>query len=157
VLTACSHTAASAQIGDTVRVDYTGTLDDGTVFDSTINASFNHPEPLEFVIGNSSLLPAFQQAVINMSINQTKNIHIPFEEAYGPHYDNRTATLNWSEFQGGYVPEIGEVLPVRSIYGMVNGTVLNISEEGVTIDANLLLAGKDLDFKITLVGITSPK
>ena len=157
MLSACSNGVATAKEGDTVKVLYVGTLDDGTVFDSTTNASFNHVKPLEFTIGAHKVISGFEQAVINMSVNQSKNIHISFADAYGPHYNNRTATLNWSQFQNSSKPTVGEVLQVHNTNGMLNGTVLNISDAGVTVDANLLLAGKDLNFEITLVEIVKAK
>ena len=154
VLTACGGGTETAQIGDNVSVLYNGTLDDGTVFDAS---SLHGNVPLQFTIGNSSILPSFEQAVIGMSVNQSKTIHIPFADAYGPHYDNRTATLNWSYFQNSSKPTVGEVLHLRNTYGTINGTVLNVSDAGVTVDANLPLAGKNLSFEITPVEIVKKK
>ena len=154
MLSACSNNAVTAKEGDTVKVLYVGTLDDGTVFDAS---NLHDNVPLQFTIGNGSVLLSFEQAVIGLSVNQSTTVDIPFVDAYGPHYDNRTATLNWSQFQNSSKPTVGEVLPVRSTYGTLNGTVLNISDEGVTVDANLLLAGKDLNFEITLVEIVKAK
>ena len=154
VLTACGSGTQTAEIGDNVSVLYNGTLDDGTVFDAS---SLHGNVPLQFTIGNSSILPGFEQAVIGMSVNQSKTIHILFVDAYGPHYDNRTTTLNWSQFQNSSKPTVGEILRVSSIYGTLNGTVINVSDAGVTVDANLLLAGKNLSFEITPVEIVKKK
>jgi FKBP-type peptidyl-prolyl cis-trans isomerase 2 len=141
----------TAKEGDTVKVLYTGNLDDGSVFDSS---ELHGNVPLEFTIGNGRLLPDFEQAVIGMKINETINIHIPAEEAYGPHDPDLFATLDWSQFEG-YEPSVGEVLHIQSAYVKLNGTVLSISEEGVTVDTNHYLAGKDINFEITLVEILS--
>ena len=154
VLTACGGGTKTAKIGDNVSVLYNGTLDDGTVFDAS---SLHGNVPLQFTIGNSSILPSFEQAVIGMGVNQSKTIHIPFADAYGPHYDNRTATLNWSYFQNSSKPTVGEVLHLRNTYGTINGTVLNVSDAGVTVDANFFLAGQNLTFQITLVEIVKKK
>jgi peptidylprolyl isomerase len=157
-LTACGGGAQTAKSGDTVQVNYTGTLDDGTAFDSTTNASFNHVAPLEFTIGSGKYLPKFEQAVINLSVNQSATVHIPFAEAYGPHEDNLSVTLNWSQFQNRSTPTVGEKIQVRNGNGYtLNGTVLNISDAGVTVDANFFLAGQNITFKITLVKIVSSK
>ena len=154
MLSACSNGAATAKEGDTVKVLYVGTLDDGTVFDAS---NLHDNVPLQFAIGSGQYLPKFEQAAIGLSVNQSTHIHISFTDAYGPHYDNRTATMNWSQFQNSSKPTVGEVLPVHNTYGTLNGTVLNVSDEGVTVDANLLLAGKDLNFEITLVEIVKAK
>jgi FKBP-type peptidyl-prolyl cis-trans isomerase 2 len=155
MLSACSNSAAIAKEGDTVKVLYVGTLDDGTVFDSS---DLQGGDPLQFAIGTGQYLPDFEQAVVNMSINETKNIHIPFEKAYGPYYNNLSTTLNWSQFPEGFEPQIGEQLQMQNIYGQTfTVTVVNSSEEGVTIDANHPLAGKDVNFEITLVEIVKAK
>lgn len=153
MLSACSNGAAIAKEGDTVKVLYVGTLDDGTVFDSS---ELQGGDPLQFAIGTGQYLPDFEQAVVNMSINETKNIHI--EEGYGPYYDDMVVTVNWSSFEEGFVPEVGEEIQMQNSLGQTfQGTVLNTSEEGVTIDFNHQLAGMDLNFEITLVDIVKAK
>jgi len=155
MLSACSNNAVTAKEGDTVKVLYVGTLDDGTVFDSS---ELHGGDPLQFTIGAHTVIAGFEQAVVNMSVNQSRTVNIPFVDAYGPHYDNRTATLEWSQFQNISTPTVGEVIPVGNSYGQtLNGTILNISDAGVTVDANLLLAGKNLTFNITLVEIIKAK
>ena len=153
MLSACSGAAAIAKEGDTVKVLYVGTLDDGSVFDSS---ELHGNVPLEFTIGNGRLLHDFEQAVIGMKVNETRNIHIPAEEAYGIHDPSLSSTLDWSQFPDGYELEIGDKLPIQDVYGRtLNGTVLDISDEGVTVDANIKLAGEALNFEITLVEIIS--
>ena len=155
IFMACSSSEEGiAKEGDTVKVLYTGTLDDGTVFDSS---ELHGGDPLEFTIGEGRLLPAFEQAVIGLSINQSTNVSIPSDEAYGPHDDEKIITLDWSQM-GDYVPEVGEQLPLYdpSTGQNVTATVLSVSEAGVVVDANHPLAGKDLNFEITLVEIVPP-
>jgi peptidylprolyl isomerase len=143
-----------AQIGDTVRVDYTGTFDNGSIFDSSVNESFGHVEPLEFTIGAGEMIPGFEQAVIGMMVNESKTVHIPMEEAYGPYYEELIMTLNWSQFPEGFETDIGAEIPLQNAYNQtVWATVINVSEAGVTVDANHPLAGEDLNFNITLVEI----
>ena len=155
VLLPVSATAlpVQAEVGDTVKVLYIGTLDDGTVFDSS---ELHGGEPLQFTIGDGSLIPGFEQAVVGMSVGETKTVHIQFEDAYGPYYDDMITTVNWSAFQEGYAPEVGEQIQMQNSQGQTfQGIVLNTSEEGVTVDFNHPLAGKDLNFEITLVEIVN--
>jgi peptidylprolyl isomerase len=153
MLTACSNTAATAKEGDTVKVLYVGTLDDGTVFDSS---ELHGGDPLQFAIGTGQYLPDFEQAVIGMSVNETKDVNILSDDAYGPYYDDMVVTVNWSSFEEGFVPEVGEQIQMQNSLGQTfQGIVLNTSEEGVTIDFNSPLAGMDLNFEITLVEIVS--
>jgi FKBP-type peptidyl-prolyl cis-trans isomerase 2 len=155
MLSACSGGAAVAKEGDTVKVLYVGTYDNGSVFDSSEQ---HGGDPLQFTIGSGDMIPGFEQAVINMSVNEIKNVHIPAENAYGPYDDNMIVTVNWSSFQEGFVPEIGEPIQMRNSLGQTfQGTVLNTSEEGVTVDFNHPLAGIDLNFEITLVEIVKAK
>ncbi len=151
MLSACSSSAVIAKEGDTVKVLYVGTLDDGTVFDSS---EIHGGDPLQFAIGTGQYLPDFEQAVIGMTVNETKDVHISSNDAYGPYYDDMIVTVNWSSFQEGYVPEVGEQVEMQNSQGAIhNAIVLNTSDEGVTLDFNNPLAGLDLNFEITLVEI----
>ena len=154
VLTACSSSTQTAQIGDNVSVLYNGTLDDGTVFDAS---NLHNNVPLQFTIGAHQMISGFDQAVINMSVNQTKTVHIRPEDGYGLHNNNLSGTLNWSQLPAGSQPKVGDKIPVYNAYGQLNGTVLNVSEAGVTVDTNSFLAGQNLTFQITLVKIVSSK
>jgi len=140
-----------AKEGDTVKVLYVGTYDNGSVFDSSES---HGGDPLQFTIGSGNLIPGFEQAVIGMSVNEIKDVHILSDDAYGPYDDNMVVTVNWSSFQEGFVPEVGEQIQMRNSAGQTfQGIVLNTSEEGVTVDFNHPLAGMDLNFEITLVEI----
>jgi peptidylprolyl isomerase len=154
IFMACSSEEGMAKEGDTVKVLYTGTLDDGTVFDSSER---HGGDPLEFTIGGGRLLPAFEQAVIGLSVNQSTTIHIPADEAYGLFDEEKIITLDWSQM-GDYVPEVGEQLSIYSpsTGQSITANVLNVTEAGVVVDANHPLAGKDLNFEITLVEIVPP-
>lgn len=150
ILSACSG-AAGAKEGDTVKVLYNGTFDSGEVFDSS---ELHGGEPLQFTIGAEQVIPGFDQAAIGMKVGETKTVHIPSSEAYGPYYPDLILTLNWSQFVEGYEPQVGDQLELKDISG--NSTwaiVINVSEEGVTVDANHPLAGQNLNFEITLVEI----
>lgn len=144
----CGGGLATAQVGDTVKVDYTGTYTNGSAFDSSVNESFGHVEPLEFTIGTNQLIPGFEQAVVGMSINQTKTINIPSEEAYGQKYFE----VDLSELPEDI--EVGESLYKQSQDGSITEViVVNISESTATLENIHPLAGEDLTFAITLVEI----
>lgn len=153
MLSACSGGAAVAKEGDTVKVLYVGTYDNGSVFDSSEQ---HGGDPLQFTIGSGDMIPGFEQAVIGMSVNETKYVHISVEDAYGPYYDYMVVTVNWSSFEEGFVPEVGEKIQMQNSAGQTfQGIVINTSEEGVLVDFNHPLAGMDLNFEITMVEIVS--
>ncbi len=152
--TACGDGTPVAQEGDTVRVDYILKLDDGTEVDSSLNASYGHVEPLEFTIGSGELLAGFEQAVIGLSVGESTTVKIPAEEGYGPWSEDLVVMLNWSQLQEGLEPEVGQTLYTQNAYGQVSRViVVNVSEDGVTVDANHHLAKEDLNFEIWLVEI----
>jgi peptidylprolyl isomerase len=137
---------AQAKTGDTVKVHYTGKLDDDTIFDT----SADH-EPLEFTIGEGKVIPDFEQAVIGMNPGDTKNIHIPYDKAYGQHHKEMVMVVERSEFPEDLKPEVNQRLQVRQQNGEVFAvTVTDVSESKVTLDGNHPLAGKDLVFDIEL-------
>jgi len=141
--------AQRADAGDTVVVHYTGGLDDGRVFDSSIG-----DEPLQFVIGGGELLPAFEKALVGMQAGEAKTITIPAEEAYGPHYEDLVFVLDMELLHEGAEVEVGDILSLPMPNGMVlSGVVVDISESSFTLDANSILAGEDLTFDIHLVKI----
>ena len=155
---ACSSSEEiTAQEGDTVKVLYTGTLDDGSVFDSS---ELQGGDPYEFTIGGGGTqtpIPGFENAVIGMTLNQTITVHIPVDEAYGPHDEELVFTVDLSKFEEGFLPEVGDQLVGPNPSGQtVKVIVLNVSEAGVVVDSNHPLAGEDLNFEITLVEIVKP-
>ena len=149
-MSACSTEGVKAKEGNIVRVFYTGTLDDGTVFDSS---ELQGGDPLEFTIGEGLLLPGFEQAVIGLSINESVTVHIPADEAYGP----LEVVGNLDEFPEGQPPQVGE----RYEIGLENGNLIivevtGISGSRVTLKNTHQLAGEDLTFGIQLVEILQP-
>jgi peptidylprolyl isomerase len=138
-----------ARQGDTVSVYYSGTLDDGTVFDSNMNGS-----PLIFTLGKGFVLPGFDEAVTGMSPNTTKTVHIPSEKAYGSYNNGLIQVINRSVFPSNIVPIVGEVYTIRRNDGAVSYVkIVNVTKNSITVDENHELAGKDLTFTITLTGI----
>jgi len=140
-----------AKEGDTVKVHYTGKLDDGTVFDTS-----DERAPLEFTIGSGQIIHGFEQAVVGMEPGETKTATIPPEEAYGPRRDDMTLTVEREQFPEEIEPEPGQQLQVRQPDG--RGAIVTVSEVSgstVTLDANHPLAGQLLTFDIRLVDIVS--
>ncbi len=140
---------SQAKQGDTVKVHYTGTLDDGTIFDSSAGQ-----EPLEFTLGNGQIIPGFEQAVMGMHAGDTKMVNIPSGEAYGVHREDLMLLVEPSMFPPEITPEIGQHLQLRQQNGTIfDAFVADISEAGITLDANHPLAGHDLTFEIQLLEI----
>jgi len=139
----------SAGSGNTVKVHYTGTLDDGNVFDS----SRDH-DPLEFVIGDGQMIPGFEKAVTGMNVGDTKIVKITASEAYGAHRDELVIKINRSHFPDNIVPIAGLQLSLKSPEdSIVNAVITSVEGDAVLLDANHPLAGKDLTFEIELMEI----
>jgi FKBP-type peptidyl-prolyl cis-trans isomerase 2 len=139
-----------AKIGDTVQVHYVGRLDDGTEFDSSRDR-----EPIEFTIGNHEVIPGFESAVVGMNPGETKTQKVPADQAYGPYRPERIFAIERTSFPPDIEPEPGLRLQVtdRMTGNAFPVSILRVSDDEVTLDANHPLAGKDLSFEITLVSI----
>ena len=136
-----------AKSGDAVKVHYTGKLDDGTVFDSSINR-----DPLEFTIGQERMIPDFEQAVIGMSLGESKTIKVPADKAFGPYHRELVRTIDRNQCPPDLEPTVGQKLNATHEDGQtVVVTVTDVTESNVTIDANHPLAGEDLTFDVKLV------
>ena len=148
IMTGCD--AGQAKTGDTVQVDYTGTLADGTVFDSSKERG-----PLEFTIGSAQVIPGFNNAVIGMKVGEKKTVTIPADEAYGPHYDEMVIEVDREKLPSDVDPVVGMMLESTQKDGSkVVFVITDISDNNtVTLDANHPLAGKDLTFEIELLKI----
>jgi peptidylprolyl isomerase len=140
---------AEAKAQDKVRVHYTGKLEDGTVFDSS-----RERDPLEFTIGEERLIPGFEKAIVGMQPGETKTENIAANEAYGPFRDELVQELSRKEFPEDMTVTQGQRFEARTANGQpLMLTVVDVSDEKVTVDANHPLAGKDLTFEIELVDI----
>ena len=139
----------TAQIGNRVRVHYTGRLDDGQVFDSSEGGT-----PLAFTIGSGQVIPGFETGVVGMSPGDTKTVNIPCADAYGEHRDDGMMQVPRGEFPPNMPLEVGTSVQGQQQSGqVVTFTIVAVSDEEVTLDANHPLAGKDLTFDLTLVSI----
>jgi len=145
-----TEAVAVAKDGDTVTVDYVGTLDDDSQFDS----SYDRGEPLEFVLGAGNMISGFEDAVRGMKVGEKKTVTLPPDEAYGYYRDDLVFTMGWEQFPEDIELEIGQQVPLQADTGAVfYATVIDISDAGVTMDANSTLAGETLTFEIELVSI----
>ncbi len=138
-----------AKSGDTVTIHFTGKLEDGTVFDSSIDR-----DPLQFTIGQNDMMPGLEEAVVGMEPGKSKTVIIPAEKAYGPYREEMVGELGRNELSDDLTPEVGQQLVINPPEGgEILLTVLAVSESSVTLDANHPLAGKDLTFDIELLEI----
>ena len=139
-----------AKAGDTVKIHYTGKLDDGTVFDSSVNR-----EPLEFTLSGGQVIPGFDQAVVGMSPGETKTQKIPMDQAYGPYREEMVVEIAREQMPPDLQPEVGQQLQIQQANGQtVPVMVTVVTDVTVTLDANHPLAGEDLTFDIQLVDVS---
>ena len=140
---------AQAKNGDTVTVHYTGKLEDGTVFDSSVNR-----DPVRFTLGEGLLIPGFEQAVLGMSPGESKTAEVSADQAYGLHREEMVVEIDRQEFPPHFQPEVGQQLSIpQSDDRTIRLIVTAVSEQKVTLDANHPLAGRDLTFDIQLLEI----
>lgn len=136
--------------GDKIKVHYTGKLDDGSVFDSSRGC-----EPLEFVIGEGQLIKDFENAVKGMAVGESATIHIAAADAYGVYNDALLIEVPRERIPAEIEPSIGLALCMeRNDGSILNVVIKEITDQNVTLDANHLLAGKDLTFDIEMVEIS---
>jgi len=135
--------------GDTVKVHYTGKLENGTVFDSS-----RRKKPLEFTLGKTTIITGFEQAILGMQAGESKTVKILADNAYGPHLPELVSTVKKSQFPVHIEPELGQQLEIRHPEGpTIMVTITHMDQEEVTLDANHPLAGQDLIFDIELLEI----
>jgi peptidylprolyl isomerase len=140
---------SQAKAGDSVKIHYTGTLDDGTQFDSS-----DGREPLAFELGSGQVIPGFDKAVDGMAVGETKSVNIPAEDAYGPHHPQMIQEVPRSALPDDLEPAEGMGLQAQGPDGQVlNLVVTGVQEDSITVDGNHPLAGKALTFDIELVSI----
>lgn len=135
--------------GDKVKVNYTGKLQDGQVFDSSEGV-----DPLQFTVGAGEVIPGFDQAVLGLKSGAKTTVDIEPENAYGPRNDELVATVNKKDLPEDLEYSLGAQLQVTQENGnMFMVTVTEVAEDSITLDANHPLAGKTLIFDIELVEI----
>jgi peptidylprolyl isomerase len=148
LLIGCSG-MAKAKDGDTVKVEYTLKLEDGTVFDTSVGS-----DPLEFTIGEGQMITGFENAVKGMKVGESKTVTLSPDEAYGEYQDDLVTVVDRSELPADLDPKVGDQLQANHTDGTTSVvTVIATSDTTITVDANSPLAGKTLTFEIKLVEI----
>jgi len=134
--------------GNKIKVHYTGTLEDGTKFDSSEGR-----EPLEFKVGEKMVIKGFDDCVVGMKVGEEKEIHIKCDEAYGQAKPEMVQKLPIAAL-GEFKAEIGQMLAFKGPQGqIIQAKVEAIDKESVSLDLNHPLSGKNLNFKIKVVEI----
>ena len=140
---------SQAKAGDTVKIHYTGTLDDGSQFDSSTGR-----DPLEFELGSGQVIPGFDKAVEGMAVGDTKKVNISPEDAYGPRHEQMIQEVPREALPDDLEPEVGMGLQAQRPDGArLDLTITAVGEESITVDGNHPLAGQALNFELELVDI----
>jgi peptidylprolyl isomerase len=138
-----------AQKGDIIKVHYTGKHTSGEVFDSS-----KGKQPIEFTLGQGSLIPGFEHGVLGMKIGEKKTLHILPENAYGPYRPELVSVVKLTQFPPHITPSVGLQLELSAEDQYpIFVTITEVGEEEATLDANHPLAGKDLFFDIELIDL----
>ena len=140
---------STVENGNTVAVHYTGTTE-GEVFDT----SHNRGEPMMFEVGTGMVIQGFNDAVVGMTVGESKTVVIPVDEAYGPVNPEAVQAVSKKDFPEDFIAEIG-----ASVTGQAGGQnflarIVSVEDETITLDFNHPLAGQELTFDIELVSIT---
>ncbi len=135
--------------GNKVKIHYTGTFDDGEIFDSSRDA-----EPLEFEVGTGQVIPGFDNAVVGMKVGETKRVRLPETEAYGPYNQDLVFDAAPDQFEDGLIPEVGQQFQTQlEDETPLLLTVKSVKDNKVVLDANHPMAGKTLNFELEVVEI----
>jgi len=136
------------KVGDIVSIHYKGTLNDGTIFDSSEGR-----EPLEFEVGSGMVIKGFDDGVMGMAIGEKKDIHIGVEEAYGPANEEMIFKFDKAGIPSDVPLEVGGALNMHDGQQAIPVVIREIAEDYVLMDANHPLAGQELNFALELVFI----
>lgn len=138
--------------GDTVKVHYIGTLKDGTQFDSSREPG---REPLEFTVGRGMMIPGFENAVRGHELGDRFEVDIPCDQAYGPVDKQLIFAVQRSQVPSSIPAEVGTPIQLSNEReGVMYATIVEVTPQEITLDANNPLAGKDLHFDIEIVSIS---
>ncbi len=169
---------AQAKQGDRVKIEYTGTLDDGSIFDSTQEGDDCDPEecesegcddegcdcgghesgPMELTIGAADFFPQIEEALIGMTPGEKKTLVILADDAFGEYEEEKVFTVSRKDLPDDLDPEVGDQLGLSDENDETIGvTVMEVTEENITFDANHPLAGENLTFEFELVEILPPR
>lgn len=139
----------AAATGRKIKVHYTGTFDDGEVFDSSRQA-----QPFEFEVGTGQVIPGFDNAVVGMKAGETKQVRLTGEDAYGPYNQEMVFDADPNQFEEGMSPAVGQQFQTQMQDGTpLLLTVKAVSDDKITLDANHPMAGKALNFDLEVVEV----
>jgi peptidylprolyl isomerase len=140
---------SKTKAGDKVKVHYNGTLEDGTVFDTTSGR-----EPFEFTLGNGEVISGFDQAVEGMAVGEKQQVSLKPDEAFGEYHEDLVLEVSRSQLPEDIDPHVGMALQAKDPEGNVTRmNIIKVSDEIVTLDSNHPMAGKKVNFEIKLVSI----
>jgi FKBP-type peptidyl-prolyl cis-trans isomerase 2 len=143
------YSAVQAKYGDTVKIHYTGRLQNDTVFATTKNQA-----ALQLTLGQGQVIAGLENALVGMSPGESKTVKTPAVSAFGPHRKEMTQTINRDQFPKHLIPVVGQKLQDHQEDGrIIDVMVTDVSESTVTLDANHPLAGQDLTFDVQLMEI----
>lgn len=136
--------------GKKVKVHYTGTFDNGEVFDTSIDRG----EPLEFTCMAGMVVPGFDAAVVDMTVGEKKKVHLEPEEAYGEANEALIQTIPTSNIPNANELPVGETVYMQTPMGPQPVQVVSVDDENVVLDMNHPMAGKPLNFELELVEVS---
>jgi peptidylprolyl isomerase len=165
---------ATAKKGDKVQINYTGTLEDGSIFDTTLD-EHEHSDcgcaegsdcgcdddgcgcesgPMELTIGSEEFFPRIEEALVGMAPGEKKSIVIPAADAFGEYDEEEVFSISREQLTGDIVPEVGMELELSGDDDeVVEVTVVEVKEDSITVDANHPLAGEDITYEVELLQI----
>lgn len=140
-----------AKTGDSIKVHYTGTFDDGTLFETSVGGA-----AIEFTLGSGEVIPGFEKGVEGMAVGDKRSIRIPAAEAYGEYYPEYVQEFDRNQITTDRELEVGMEIKATTPEGHTFAVfVTAINGDRITIDGNHPMAGKDLNFELELVDIVS--
>ena len=134
--------------GEWIKVEYTGTLDDGTIFDGT---GINGDDSLKFQVGAGHLIKGFDESVQGKDLGEEFSIRLKPSEAYGELKEGMTQKVPRAQFPKGVELQPGLMLMVMGPQGQMPASIQSVGEDEVIIDLNHPMAGKVLNFNIKIV------
>jgi len=140
---------SQVQENNTVKVHYTGKLENGQIFDSSVER-----EPLEFTLGKGQIIPGFEQGILNMKVNEKKTVEVPYTEAYGEVKKELFHEIGKEQLPQEMQVEVGMGLVSKAPDGSEKQLIVaEVKDQTIIVDANHPLAGKDLIFEVEVLEI----
>jgi len=136
-------------LGDTVIIDYTIKLPDGTIIDTTLDA-----EPMQFRMGDGEIIPGLEKAIMGMNEGDSKNVILSYEDAYGPRIDDLVQEVPLSTIPVNNSLSIGQTIEIQSSDDeIITAKVIDISNDKIKIDCNHFLAGRSISVEFKIIEV----